>query len=214
MKKISALSSMVVIFLLAVVPQVPARDKTFSGRVIDAETKEPIEGAVVVAYWKSERPSILGEDTRLEDVKETLTDKNGNWSIAGKKGRSSPPVPFFIFIIATVRYTREPQFIVFKPGYCSWPKGFFIIDACKGKMKPEGNDEIAEGKTLELPKLTNRADRLAAQMISPLYPSSDDPKIFKKFIKKQSEFFRLLDEERRNLGLSEYRYYKELKDEE
>jgi len=203
MSRVSVFTSTILIFLLAMIPQVSAGNKTFSGRVIDADTGEPIEGAVVVVYWYSERPSILGDNTELEDVKETLTDKNGNWTIVGKKGRSSPPVPFFIILgVTTFRYTKEPEFIIFKPGYCSWPNGF-SIDACKDRIRVEGSERFGEGKTLALPKLTNREDRLKAQRISEIYPSTDDPKVIKRYLKKQLELLRLLDEERRNLGLSE-----------
>ena len=173
--------------------------KTFRSRVIDADTKEPIEGAVVVAHWYSKRPSIIGDGSQLKDVKETLTDKDGKWSIVGEKGREHPPTYFPIFGVATLRYTAEPEFIIFKPGYCSWPNGFSIA-ACEKKIKPGGSGEIMEGKTIELPKLTKREDRLRAYP-STLSSSSDDPQEEKKTQKKQLEFQRLINEERRNLGL-------------
>jgi hypothetical protein len=180
--------------------------------VIDADTKEPVEGAVVVAYWYSERPSILGEDPRLKDVKEALTDKDGNWSIVGYKGKESPPTYFPIFIVATFRYTKEPQFIIFKPGYCSWPDGY-SIEACKGRINFKGPGEIMEGKILELPKLTDRKDRLRACCPNTISSSSDDPQKEKKIQKKQLEFLRLINEERKNLGLEEFKIYEELKNE-
>ena len=73
-------------------------------------------------------------------------------------------------------YTRPPQFIVFKPGYCSWPAGFGI-DSCKGKLKPSGNDKLANGETVELSTLTKREDRLEHRGSRPIY---DDPAILKK----------------------------------
>ena len=56
---------------------------TFKGKVIDADTREPIEGAVVVAVWHEATSTISGESTRLKDVEECLTDKNGEWTIDG-----------------------------------------------------------------------------------------------------------------------------------
>jgi hypothetical protein len=117
----------------------------------------------------------------------------------GKKGRDRPPLlSAILFGLTGFRYTKEPEFIIFKPGYCSWPNGF-SIDACKGKIKPKGNDKIIEGKTIELPKLTNREDRLRSK------PGAIEGK---NALKKQKEFIRLINEERRNLGLSgeEYKY--------
>ena len=169
------------------------RAKTFKGRVIDADTKEPIEGAVVVASWDKAIATIAGESTTLKDVKECLTNKKGEWSISGPRGRNDWPIPYLSLFIP---YTREPEFIVFKPGYCSWPNGF-SIDACRSRIKITGDKEkrIGEGGTLELPKLTSREDRIRAQSLQlPLGPGA---------LEKMKELIRLKNEERRSLGLDE-----------
>jgi hypothetical protein len=172
-----------------------ANTRTFKGRVIDTDTKEPIEGAVVVAAWYKARDTIAGESTSLKDVKECLTDKNGKWWIRGPKGRPpghGPMPPLSLFF----SYIREPVFIVFKPGYCSWPNGF-SIDACKNRIRITGDKDegIGGGGTLELPKLTKREDRVEAQSLQlPLGPGS---------LEKMKELIRLLNEEGRNLGLGE-----------
>jgi hypothetical protein len=184
---------MVFIFtwLITMMPCASAKDRTFHGKVIDYDTREPIEGAVVVAYWDEGRATLAGQDTRLKDVKETLTDKNGEWSITGPKGKPHDPNPIFSFLTG-IHYTRTPQFIIFKPEYCSWPQGFFI-EACKDKLNPGGNGEVAEGKQIELPKLTAREDRLK---------SLPGPVAGEGAWEKQREFIRLLNEESRKLGLS------------
>jgi len=168
-----------------------AKEITFRGRVIDYDTREPIEGAVVVASWLEARPTISGESTRLKDVKETLTDKNGEWSISGEEGQPHTEHPYYDFFTGTY-HTRPPSFIIFKPGYCSWPEGFYI-EACQGKIKSSG--EFTATKTFELPKLTNREDRIRAQGISPPEGEGTGEKL--------KEFHRLINEERRNLGLRE-----------
>jgi hypothetical protein len=201
-----------IVILLLIVILTHASDRTYQGKVIDAETKEPIEGAVVVAYWWEEKGAFLGSLERLKDVKETLTDRDGKWSITGPESDKKKIVRGMLSAVAIVWAIRDPYFIIFKPGYCSWPEGF-SIDACKDKIGPGGSDQISGGKTIELPKLTNREDRLKAQRISPLYPTSDGPTKEKQFLKKQLELLRLLNEERGNLGLDEYKTYKELKDE-
>jgi hypothetical protein len=88
-------------------------------------------------------------------VKEALTDKNGEWMIEGPKGREMGSITAIFTLMTGTYITNPPEFIVFKPGYCSWPAGFGI-DACKDKIQPEGNDKVAEGHTVELSKLTNR----------------------------------------------------------
>lgn len=182
---------------------------SYYGRVIDADTKAPIEGAVVVASWREERPAIAGPTSKVKDVKETLTDKNGEWSIRGARGERlglstllSYITSFFTGYVLGTYATQKPEFIVFKPGYCSWPKGF-EIDACREKIKiynPNRSNNI--GGLVELPKLTNREDRLKAQRIS-LYTD-------KASEKKVANFFRLLNEEARHLGIPENPEYKEL----
>jgi hypothetical protein len=180
---------------------------TFQGRVIDADTREPIEGAVVVASWIESAPAPGGELSRLNDVKETLTDKNGKWSIRGARGRKGNTITVLISLVTFIPYTEHPRFIVFKPGYCSWPKGYYI-EACKKKIRP---DSIGDGETTELPKLTSRGDRLDASHVSPSFMT--DILADKKKAKKIKEFIRLLNDEKRNLGLPELPILKELENE-
>lgn len=167
---------------------------TFKGKVIDAETKEPIEGAVVVAVWHEEAATPTGSTSEHKDVKETLTDKNGEWIIKGPRGKKMGDIMAIFSFLTGTYFTNPPLFIVFKPGYCSWPEGFGI-EACK--MKPSG---IGDRETIELRKLTNREDRLRA------IPSTAWGEL-----EKQRELIRLINEERRNLGLKGEIYFEEIK---
>jgi hypothetical protein len=177
---------------------------TYKGRVIDAGTREPIEGAAVVVYWYEEKAVLAGSHEKLKDVKETLTDENGEWKIKGPKGRTD--VNLLIGIVSFlpfVYYTLAPNFIIFKPGYCSWPKGFGI-SACRGGLEPTGHNRIREGATVELPKLTNREDRLKSK---PGIVKGDIGAKRKQLAKrKQKTYIKLLNEEKRYLGVGEYRY--------
>jgi hypothetical protein len=170
---------------------------TFRGKVIDADTKQPIEGAVVVVSWSEERATPAGPTSRLKDVKETLTDKNGMWTIEGPKGGNVGDIKAIFSFLTGTYFTNPPQFIVFKPSYCSWPVGF-DIDACKRKIKPEGNNKVAEGVTVELPRATSREDRKHS-LPSPFHKDGNG-----SFYSKQGAFIKLINEESRNLGLSEY----------
>jgi hypothetical protein len=181
--------------------------KTFRGKVIDADTKEPIEGAVVVAEWITERTTPTATHTNLKDVKEILTDKKGEWSISGPKGRADELIPGLSLVIP---YTKEPQFTIFKPGYCPWPKGF-EIKACKERIKPGGNGKIIEGETIELSKLTNREDRLEAQRIGSSFLTKT--MVDKERANKIRNFLNLLNGEKKRLGLDEYPIWKELENE-
>jgi len=81
----------------------------FRGRVIDAETKQPIEGSVVVVlYEKWEFGGPGGGYTLPMDAKETLTDNKGEFYL-----------PSYKTIIGPLSREREVSFIIFKPGYKS-----------------------------------------------------------------------------------------------
>jgi hypothetical protein len=163
---------------------------TYKGRVIDAGTKEPIEGAAVVVYWYKEKAVLVDSYQKLKNVKETLTDENGEWKIRGPKGRKYKEVSPLLGIVSLlpfVYYTLTPDFIIFKPGYCSVPKKASLLAACK-EMKYHGGDDYGFGSTIELPRLTKRGHRRLASMVGPIGSG-------KKWRKKQKEFIRLLKQE-------------------
>jgi hypothetical protein len=192
-----------ILFVLLILVDKPLYGDTFKGRVIDADTKEPIEGAVVVATWHKARATPHGETSRLKDVKEALTDKNGEWVIEGPKGRWSGNITAIFTFLTGTYYTRPPEFIIFKPGYCPYGS---LVDVCMRKeIKPMGHDKIAEGVTVELPRLTSGEDRV--RVIPHPIDFNGNPR---ELYKKQREFIRLINEERRNLGLREFPIPKEL----
>jgi len=118
-------ATIVIISLLLLVSQSAcAADRTFQGKVIDADTLEPIEGAVVVAIWRKTRAGIAGADTRFKDAKETLTDKRGDWGIVGPEGYEDKIIPGLIHLMG-VLVTTEPEFIIYKPGYRRGVRGGF-----------------------------------------------------------------------------------------
>ena len=81
----------------------------FRGKVIDAETKQPIEGTVVVVlYEKWEFGGPGGGNTLPMDAKETLTDKNGEFYF-----------PSYRTLIGPLSREGDVSFIIYKPGYMS-----------------------------------------------------------------------------------------------
>lgn len=84
----------------------------FEGKVIDAETKQPISGAAVLALYYGEYPSIAGASTYEIDAQETLTNEKGEFKIAEVKDwfGEHPGTPV------------EANLIIFKPGYGVFPR--------------------------------------------------------------------------------------------
>ena len=111
------------LFFLILFPclNVSAEDITFSGKVIDWETLEPIEGAVVVARWNKSRARWPdGGTDRFHAAKETLTDEKGDWTITGPKGKTdefNKDHHRIISLILRKFYIQDPYFYIYKPGY-------------------------------------------------------------------------------------------------
>ena len=59
-------------------------DGPYNGKVVDQETREPIEGAVVLGTWYTETPTLAGAVHYYYDAREALTDKKGEFSIPGQ----------------------------------------------------------------------------------------------------------------------------------
>ncbi|HXC61029.1 MAG TPA: carboxypeptidase-like regulatory domain-containing protein, partial [Nitrospiria bacterium] len=86
--------------------------KPIEGRVVNKETGEPVEGAVVVAQWILATPPE-GKENDYWIVIETVTDAEGKYSIPGWGPEGRPRSRWLD------KY--DPALEVFKPGY--WPEG-------------------------------------------------------------------------------------------
>lgn len=62
----------------------PVYEGDYRGRVVDAETGDPIEGVVVAGIWYKEKINLAGGNSIYTDAKEDLTDKNGQFNIKVK----------------------------------------------------------------------------------------------------------------------------------
>ena len=81
-----------------------AYDGDYKGRVVDEQTREPIQGVVVTAVWSYLCPTPAGQISRFYDAFETVTDERGDFTVPGKKLR-------FFVDLDTARVS------IFKAGY-------------------------------------------------------------------------------------------------
>jgi len=112
----TALIVLVVLILLILQPgAVPSAEAAgpWQAQVVDAATKQPLEGVVVLAWWTRHVRSFGGPSEEYRDSQEVLTDKDGRFRIESRWFFSPNPLVFF----------RGPFFAMFKPGYgeFGWP---------------------------------------------------------------------------------------------
>lgn len=114
----------------------------FEAWAVDAESGEPIEGAVVVATWALFEDGLHGHHFReMVEVKETVTDKNGRFAFPG----------FKFYNPKLHDLMEDPKIIIFKSGYeyvrksngcgmgavgdCRWATRIAVVAGQKVKMK-------------------------------------------------------------------------------
>ncbi len=162
----------------------------WKGRIIDIETKEPLEGAVILAVWQRAYATPTGLATYFYEAKEVLTDKNGRFELSSYRPINLLP------IISSI---RGPLFTIFKPGYGSGVSDQML----EGYLTDKGQEIHAgtiDGKwyrfkpgVIELPKLISREERLK------FLPGSSDP--FRDHFDKKANYMKILNTERKALGL-------------
>ena len=110
-------------------------DGPYKGKVIDLETGEPIEGAVVASVWTLTH--------RFCDAKETVTDKNGGFVLP--KGSCFSLWPF--------TKIDFPEVVVFKPGYLAYPPLGSTFEEGKARMPGFTGHEFQDKKQYNIIKL-------------------------------------------------------------
>lgn len=151
----------------------------YYGKVVDAETKEPLEGAAVLAVYYTQQYGFAGPISRYVDAQETVTDKNGEFKIPSNT-------------ISTFRLLQsfEPHIRVriFKPEYGCYPhyKGSKLV------YSPGWSLPANQHVTIELPRLKTKEERIRN---SGCEPDFDVPEI------KYKNLFQLIQQERMALGL-------------
>lgn len=122
------------------------------GRVIDADTKEPIEGAVVVAVWERRYDCGFSNPTFFHEAKEVLTDKEGLFEIPTyieEKGKLFWRSKDYLndptsILICSGPEIRNPNFIIYKPSYGGYPEYVDLYIFAIGPSKVEYLDEYEE----------------------------------------------------------------------
>jgi hypothetical protein len=89
----------------------------YRGRVIDAKSKQPIAGTIVVAAWYREIDALVQSNTVFYDAIEVVADGQGNFIVDAPNIERRAP-----------SNTQFPVFTIFKPGYRFFQGYFASID--------------------------------------------------------------------------------------
>ena len=119
--------------------------QTYRGKVLDAETGQPLEGAVVVIAW-SKKPRIrMNGPEYFHSAKEGLTDARGEFSVDGSPGIDWNP---FTYVV------DNPAIAIYMPGYGPYPVGHVKetpLDVIEKAM-------TGAGAVIKLPKLKTQQE--------------------------------------------------------
>lgn len=153
----------------------------FSGKVIDAETKEPIAEAVVLAVYYMTSYTVAGSNSYLEDGQETLTDRNGEFRISRKRR-------WFVL----QRGYPEGALVIFKPGYGVFPdhKESEAVGVNKSWPPPE------KYIVYEIPKLKTKSERRSN--LPGAFSFKEIP------YERQEMFINVINKEAKIIGISPY----------
>jgi hypothetical protein len=153
----------------------------YQGQVIDAETKAPLAGAVVVVRWLQDRVYPVHMVAENYAVRETITDAEGRFFLDAKDVEERAP-----------RRTRRPGFLIFLPGYGSYPKQHVSPTGFTGGMFER------PGTIVELPRLVDREERRKHLWSFGPHSYSDKP------FRELPELMRRINAERISIGLEPY----------
>ncbi|MFT5699730.1 MAG: hypothetical protein ACI8ZB_002596 [Desulforhopalus sp.] len=139
------------VVLLFLVTSITHKYGPYIGKVVDAETGEPLEGVVIYREFYTNSPNPGGATGHFAGAAETLTDANGEFELSYRA---------FVFHPFCL-WDPWPILMIFKPGYGVYPKhraSFSVPENKEGFALPEG-----EYVTVNLPQLTTREERSVNQ---------------------------------------------------
>jgi len=118
----------------------------YMGTVVDADTGEPIEGAVVVAVYSTESYSVGGSVGHYLDAQEVMTEKNGEFRIPSLTSFTFRPLQTF---------RPWARMWIYKPGYAGYGCTYWHekIEPKEWPIPPNKHE------TFKLPKLETKEER-------------------------------------------------------
>jgi len=171
------LGVLVSILNMGCVYSVARYDGPYEGKIVDFESGEPIEGVVVLGVWYKETPTVAGAVSTYYDAQETVTDKNGNFTLPGMglKILSRVAVVSVLIFKAGYEYKGLYSWVSFKnDSWVKWegnkaiiPLRKMTLEERKGKIGPPGPPPKAPLEKVKLMLKEINKDRIE-QGLDPL----------------------------------------------
>lgn len=138
---------LLIIFISGISCTVTNKYGPYHGKVVDMETKQPIEGAAVLVVFLKESYSAGGTNYNYVDALETVTNENGEFKISSHRVAS---------IGVLKGWDNYGHFTIFKPGYGCYPYHKNV----KPMLIPGGTLPAEQYVVVELPKLETKEARI------------------------------------------------------
>lgn len=119
----------------------------WKAQIVDAESGQPLQGVVVLAYWIRSYASLGGwAGGEYYASEEVVTGSDGRFVIGAR----------WAYTIPLVAKVSGPEFVIFKGGYGQWR-----FRGAEGRFEPGmGRFEKGEEVVIEMPPLKTREERL------------------------------------------------------
>ena len=154
---------------------------SFEGKVVDTDTKKPIERAVVLAVYYGSVSSVAGSMSYVVDAQETLTNASGEFKIPSKTVKSKKE-----------HGTLQGKIIIFKPEFGSFPSNKQSEAVGENKSWPPPNKFVL----YEIPRLKTKNERI--WNLPGAFSFTKIP------YEKQKMYINAINKEAKNIGLSPY----------
>ena len=158
-------------------------DGPYSGKVIDLETGNSIEGAVVAGVWVLEF-----NFTPFCDAKETVTGKNVEFILPKAS----------CFSLWPLAQMGRLDIIVFKPGYLGYPPLGASPEERRARMPGFTGDEFKDKNQYNIIKLGKPKTQLERELT---FGDAGGLFTVEEAFKKMPNLLKLINEEGENLGL-------------
>jgi len=144
----------------------------WKGKILDVETKEPLEGVVVLAVWDRIYRTPFGTSSYFYEAKETVTNKAGDFEIP-----SYTPIN----LLPIISHMHGPEFIIFKPHYGSlrMALGDYLTTNTIKSEEFELSKKMYRliNGVIELPRLKSREERVRNISIPASVPDEKMPRL-------------------------------------